>query len=172
LHVVHVVGKASARAPHVDLERQRVAPWRGSQHMAERRVRHQPAIPIELALDLHRREAWRQCARGHDVLRLERLTGRAARVVEILKVAGSHVDRTHRDTHGPFVDAIEIDKALERALELRGVVEARLHHALLAAKPRRDATGHEEVSLTLDDGPPGLERTEYLARRGARVLDE
>jgi hypothetical protein len=63
-----------------------------------------------LALDLDGREAGRQRAARHDVLRADHV-----RVgVEVDEVAAAHVDRAEAQVRLAVVDAVEVDDALQR----------------------------------------------------------
>jgi hypothetical protein len=116
----HVARNCTPCTPEIDLEGQRVLARLAFEHPLQGRVRDHSAIPIALAFDLHRREAGRQSAAGHHVLGPDDVGG----VVEIDEIAGADIDRTDAETHLGRIDAIEVDKILERGLELSAVVVA------------------------------------------------
>ena len=159
------------------------------EHVVERRVRDEAAVPVMLAVDLDRRKSWRQCARGHDVLRADLLF----RVVEIGEVAGAHVHRADAEAHVLLVDEVEVDQPRQRLAQRRGVVVAdRLRRAAWPQRCRRHArreeAGHAEGRdprsagfverrarlVALQDRPPqhrrGDELPEFLQARDAQLL--
>src|SRR6266404_1631623 len=172
----------AARAEQIDLKDQEVGPACFIQHIIQRRVRGDTAIPEMLALDDDRRETGRQRARSHDVFRLNPLAQLLElEIVEIFEVAG-------RYTHGPdaepgleVVDAVEIDQVLQR-LSKRGciVIAQRLRAALRPQRRRRktrrekagDAEGSDQggaglvekrsAAVTLGDRIPGHRRGDQL----------
>ena len=94
-------GHRSARGEQVDLEDHEVAPALLVEDVLQRRVRDEAAVPVGLALDLDRREARRQGAGGHDVLRADPV----APGVEVGEVAGADVDGADAEAGRPRVDA-------------------------------------------------------------------
>ena len=82
------------------------------EHIFERRVGDEPAVPIGLVVDLDGREAGRKRAACHDVLGSDELLGR----VEILHVAGDHLNRADAQPHRAGIEEIEIDKLEQRLL--------------------------------------------------------
>ena len=111
----------AARREQVDLEDQAAPPPRLVEHVLQRRVGDDAAVPVELAVDLDRREARRQGAAGHDVARIE-ATGIAG--VEVPEVAVPDVDRADRETHASRIEEVEIDQRFQRLLQRLGVVVA------------------------------------------------
>src|SRR5262249_13321341 len=83
--------KVAACAKKIDLKGQRTVPWQRLQNVAQGRVRDQATIPVGLASDLNRREARRQSAARHHVLRPNNLVS----TVEIDKVSRAYVHRAN-----------------------------------------------------------------------------
>ena len=67
-HVVEIAWQVAARAPQVDLERDRVLAGVARDHPLQRRIRDETAVPIELAIHLDGRTTGRQRPARHDVL--------------------------------------------------------------------------------------------------------
>ena len=89
---------------------------RQTEHADGGRVGIQPRQRLGIiAVDLDRGEARRQRARGDDVLGYDLRRG----IVEIDEVAGLHVHSAHAEVHLLRVDAVEVDKALQRLLRGR-----------------------------------------------------
>ncbi len=114
----HVARQVAARAPQVDLEGERVGARAGVEHPLQRRVRDDAAVPVELAVDLGRREARRQRAAGDHVLRADLVGG----VVEVDEVAGPDVGGADAEADFLGVDPVEVDQAFEQRLERPDVV--------------------------------------------------
>ena len=152
----------SARAPQVDLEHERVQARARGQHPVERRVRHHAAVPVTLAVDLHRVEAGRQRAAGHHVLRADAVF----RIVEVGEVARPDVDGADRQAHLARVDAIEVDEALQGRAQRRRVVETRRAGPWPRQVGRRHArlekAGHalHEHAARRDLVDPGVQRVD------------
>ena len=85
---------------------------------------------------------------------------RVGGVVEIDEVAGADVDGADAEAHLAGVDAVEIDQALQRRLERRGVVEARRLRLPAGLKPRRQRRG-----LKKPGAPPSRAATAPLVER-------
>ena len=111
------------------------------QHPLQRRVGDQPAVPVMLALDLHRRKAGRQGAAGHHVLRPDHVH----LCIEIAEISGADIDRADAEAHFAGIDAVEIDEPLQRRLERRRVVMARRLRRAGRRQPGRHDTRHEET---------------------------
>src|SRR5262249_51339449 len=120
-----VAGKLAARAPEVDLERERVLALAVLEHPLQRGVRDEATVPVVFTLDLDGRKARRQRAASHHVLGADR----PCRVVETDEVAGACVDGANGEVHFTRIDAIEIDELFQRRLETLGLVKARRFEA-------------------------------------------
>lgn len=72
-----------------------------------------------LAIDLDRREAWRECAAGAHMVR----SNAGLSIVEVNGIACRDVDRAEREAHVALIDEIEVDKLFQRALEHIGLVD-------------------------------------------------
>src|SRR6476620_4746093 len=94
VHFIEFSRQPTLGLEHVDLKRQATAAWRIVQYVLQRRVGAEPTVPIVLAVDLDRWEAWRQCAARHDGL------GAHCNfcTVEIDELSGPHIDRTNAQT--------------------------------------------------------------------------
>jgi hypothetical protein len=111
----------AARAEQVNLQDHQPARARiRIQHVLQRRVRKDAAVPVVLAVDMDGRKARRQRAAGHDVLDADALS----RIVEIRRVARAHVHRSDTQANFAPVDPIEVDESLQRRLERCRVVVA------------------------------------------------
>ena len=142
-------GQGPLRAEEIDLVDGEVVLVLHVEHVLQRRVGDEAAVPVPLALDLDRREAGRQGAGGHDVLRSDRLR----HVVEIDEVAGLDVDGADAEPRLLRVDQVEVGIGFERLLQRRGVVDAeRLGRAGRVEGGRRNARGEE--ALHADRGGP------------------
>ena len=153
----------AAGGEQVHLEHQARPVARLVEHVLQRRVRHQPAVPEELAVDLDRREARGQGAARHDVARVDPLLP----AVEVDEVAALDVDRADREADRAGVEELEVDQLLERAAQRLGVVVAdrRRRAGRLERRrrhPRREEAGDAEqhrdrrVGLVDDVAPAGL----------------
>jgi len=95
-----------------------------------------------LAVDLHRRKAWRQGGAGHHMLR----TDGGLIVVEKRKAAAAHVHGAYAETYCLGIDAVEIDQTLERTLErVRVVIAGKIwKRDPIQHRPRRKEAGLPE----------------------------
>src|ERR1700682_3202204 len=131
----------AARTEQIDLKDQQVAPDSFIQHIIERRVGGDAAIPEMLALDDDRREARRQRGRRHDMLRPDLLAELLElEIIEIFEVAGRYTHRTDAEPGLQVVDTVEIDQMLQRLAKRRGVVIALRLRAALRPQQRRGKT--------------------------------
>ena len=156
------------RAPQIDLEHQGVVAGMPAQHLRQGRVRHQAAVPVELAVDFHRREARRQRARGHDVLGTQAHFG----AVEHHLVARAYIHRAHADAGLAAVEPVEVDQPREGFAQRRGVIKAGLPRMLAARRPawqEKPALALQHGAQTLQRGELGLQRLGYPAQRGAML---
>src|SRR5215470_15104537 len=117
---VEVLGSIASRREEIDLKGERAAPRKALHYVTQRGVGDEAAIPIALAVDLDRREAWRERAAGHHVLWPNDL----ARIVETHKVTGAHVDCANAEPGFARVDTLEVDEPFQRRLQIRGIVIA------------------------------------------------
>src|SRR5882762_4959248 len=138
---LHGLRHVTARREEVDLEHGAVTGAGLLEHVVERRVRGEPAVPVMLAVDLDRRKPGRQRAARHDMAHIEPLPGG----IEINQVAGAHVDRADGNSQRGRVEALEIDQALERVLEQRRVVIADGGKRASRLQRRRRHPGCEEA---------------------------
>jgi hypothetical protein len=89
-----VARKCALRAPEVDLEGERVlAAGVALYHPLQRRVGHEAAIPVVLAIDFDRGKARWQCSARHDMLRPD-LVGVG---IEVDKIARPDIDRARAE---------------------------------------------------------------------------
>src|SRR6266404_1968348 len=117
--------QGTACAEQIDLEDQKVVICFGVQHIIERRVGGDAAIPEMLAVDYDRRKARRQRAGRHDMFRPDPLAELPElEIVEIFEIAGGDADRADAEPRFPVVDAVEIDQPLQRFSKGSGVVVA------------------------------------------------
>ena len=158
------VGRSPRAEKQVDLEDQHVAVELGIEHVVERGVGGDAAVPIMLAVDDHRGKAGRQRAGGHDVLRADFLAELLELViVEIFEVAGGDADRADRQAGLQVVDAVEIDQALQRLLQGRRVVIA-LGFGMPRRPQRRRRDARDEEAGHAEGGDQrGTGRVEQLA---------
>ena len=141
-HHVHDRARAfgGGGGEQVDLEYQHFAALL-LEEVSQRRVRHEPAIPIMAAVDLDWRKARRQRARGHDVARIDRL----ALGIEEAEIATVDIDRADRQPHRPLVDHVPVDQPIERGDQRRGVIIAQRGGAPRGRKGRRQHPRAEEA---------------------------
>ena len=155
--------QAAFGAEQVDLEDAHVlARAAALEHIFERRVGNQPAVPIGLAVDLDGRETRRQRAARHHMLRTDPLLGR----VEIFHVAGQHLHRADAQADLARVQQVEIDKLHERDLQRVGIVDAdRLRRAL-----RHEHGGRHARLEEARHAAHGGERGAGLVENAARIV--
>src|SRR5271157_3911576 len=91
-YLVEVLRQRAPGAEQVDLRDQGIESGRIVEHIPQRRVGHDAAVPVVVALDDDRRQARWQRPAGHDVFRTDCLP----LTVEIDRVAGVDVDRADR----------------------------------------------------------------------------
>ena len=155
------------------------------EHLLERRVGHESSIPIGLAVDLDRRKSRRQRAARHHVVGADLLIIG----VEILQVAGEHLDRADAEAHRSGIQKVEIDKLEQSVSERSRVVDAdRFSRSLRAQHGRGDARREEarharqrcERGARLVKGTAGVvivgerparEPARYAVPEGAQALD-
>ena len=175
-HLLHGGRQRPARAEQVGLKDQQVGGVLLVQHVIERRIGGDAAVPVIVAVDLDRRESRRQRARRHDMLGPDLLL----RIVEIDEVAGGDIHRADAEPRRLRIDAVEIHQPLQRRAQRRGVVIAqRLRQVrrpeLRRWKARREETGHAERG-DRHRAAFVIERTRHVARQvglpGQRRRDE
>src|SRR4051794_35567092 len=137
--------QVAAGAEEIDLEDQEVTIELSIQHVIERRIGSDAAVPIMLALDHDGRKSGRQRAGSHDVLGTDLLAELLELViVEIFEVPRGDPDRSDRQARLEIIDAVEIDQTLQRLLQRRGVVIAfRLRTARRPERRRRNPRREE-----------------------------
>jgi hypothetical protein len=84
--------------------------------------------------------------------------------VEIDEVAGPDIDRARAEARHPGIEAIEIHQALERALEVAGVVEAGCPERSAPLQPRHYGSRREESRGAARDRQIGTHLVEEIAR--------
>ncbi len=111
---------SGAEREQIHLEGEPAAAGIIAENVLQRRIGNQAAIPIELAIGFHRGKRRGQRAAGHDMpgpnLHL--------RIVEVAKIARSHIDGAHAEAGFARIDAIKIDQAFQRRLERLRIVVA------------------------------------------------
>ena len=80
------------------------------EHILQRRIRDETAVPIELAVYLYRRETRRQGAARHDVFG----TNLVSRAVEIFQISVADVDRSDAETNWSGIQKIEVGEFEKR----------------------------------------------------------
>ncbi|MBB5576569.1 hypothetical protein GGD50_005214 [Rhizobium paranaense] len=65
--------------------------------------------------------------------------------VEIAVVASAHIDGTDAKPLSAIVQHVPVDQAVERLLQLRGIIEARRAHSTRKLEPGIDLIGREEA---------------------------
>src|SRR5262245_1712046 len=154
--VVEIARQLAARAPQVDLEYERVQAGIALHHPLQRRVRDETAVPIELAIHLDGGTARRQRSARHDVFGPDRV----GRRIEIHEVAAANIDRADAESHLAGIDAIEVDKPLQRAAQRGGVVPAGGLHRPRRGEIRRRQSRGEESGSTLEQRGAGTQPSE------------
>ena len=157
-HLEQIFRHAASGAEQIDLEDAHVLARAAMlEHVLERRVGDDPAVPIRLAVDLDRREARRERAARHDMVGADRLRLR----VEILQIAGQHLHGADAQAHVARVEQVEIDKLDQRLAKRGGVIDAdRFGRALRAEQGRGDARGEE------------ARHAGHHRQRGARLVEQ
>ena len=123
-HFLEICRQLAAALKNIDLERQAAATRIIIQHVLQRRVGDETAVPVIFAVDLDRWKTGRQRAARHHMLR----ANGDFRAVEIGEAAGAHIHRSHAEAGVlGIVDAVEVDELFERLLERRRAVVARRH---------------------------------------------
>jgi hypothetical protein len=149
------------RAPEIDLKCERILAARiAIDHPLQRRIGHEAAIPVMLAIDLNRRKSRWKCTARHDVLRSD-LVGAG---VEIDEVAGPDIDRARAEARHSRIEAIKIHQALKRVLEVAGVVEAGCPGRSPRSEPRHHRSHREEARSAGRDREIGAHLIEEVAR--------
>ena len=121
---LEICRQMAAALKYIDLERQAAATRIVIQHVLQRRVGDETAVPVVFAVDLDRWKTGRQRAARHHMLR----ANGGFRAVEIGEAAGAHIHRSDAEAGAlGIVDAVEVDELFERLLERRRAVEARRH---------------------------------------------
>lgn len=114
-----IVRTIAARREKIDLKDEHIL-VRRLDHMLERRVRHQPAIPIPMPVDLDRRQSRRQGAGRHDMPRVDPVGAG----IEIAEIARLDRDRADRKPDIARVEPIPVDQPVERRDQRRRVIIA------------------------------------------------
>ena len=150
------------RAPDVDLESERVLAWTGLDHPLQWRIGDETAVPVELAVNFDGREAGRKSPASHHMLRPDEVGG----VVEIDKVAGADIDGADAEARLTGVDAVKVDKALERRPEKLRVIKARGLQRAGGAEPGVKLAGDEEPGCA---GERGGDRAQLAKEAACQV---
>mmetsp|Transcript_30435 Transcript_30435/g.55689 ORF Transcript_30435/g.55689 Transcript_30435/m.55689 type:complete len:214 (+) Transcript_30435:1235-1876(+) len=140
----HIGRQITPGAEQVHLHGQRFAFATVVQHILQRRVGNNAAIPVGFTFNHHRREGGWQSTAGHDVLGADALMV----IIEIHRVAGAHLHRPHRETHRFGVDPVEIHQPLERAPQRCRVVIADGGISAMHLQGRRRKAWHIETRHT------------------------
>src|SRR3546814_7060853 len=90
------------------------------EHMLERRVGDDAAVPIKLAVDLHRREPRRKRARRHDMLGSDSPIA----AIEIDEIARPDVDRSRTIAYRAIVQQVEVDELQQRVAKRLRIITA------------------------------------------------
>ena len=98
-----------------------IAPRIVVEHDLDRRVGIEAAVPIGIAVDADRREARRQRAGGEHMVERDRHVA----AVEIMHLAGAHIDGADGQPRLLGVEAIEVDQVAERLAQIVDGVEGR-----------------------------------------------
>ena len=84
--------------------------------------------------------------------------------VEINKVAGPHIDRARTEARHPGVEAIKINQALQRALELLCIVEAGRPERAARLEPWHQGPPREKTAGAGGGREVGAHLVEEIAR--------
>src|ERR1700737_1723899 len=126
-YLVDISRQFPACAEQIDLNDERVHLRRIVEHVPQRCVGNDASIPIEFAVDRHRRKPRRQSTACDHVLG----TDSNVTIVEVQRIPGANVDRAERQSDVLVVDEVEIDQLLERRFERGSVVKAQRAEASL-----------------------------------------
>jgi hypothetical protein len=160
--VGQVARNLAARAPEVHLKGQRVLAAVLLDDPLQRRIRDEASVPVELALDLHRRKAGRKRSARQHVLGPDRMRF----IVEVHEIAGAHIHRADTEAHLAGIDPVEVDKPLERALQEPGFVKARGLKSAVRVQPGSGLPKREKARGTREDGVGRTNLTESEGRVG------
>src|SRR5262249_1236995 len=123
-HFLEIGRQLAAALKNIDLECQAAATRIIIQHVLQRRVGDETAVPVVFAVDLDRWKTGRQRAARHHMLR----ANGDFRAVEIGKAAGAHIHSSHAEADAfGTVDAVEVDELFKCLLERYRTVVARRH---------------------------------------------
>src|SRR4029077_16791603 len=119
-NLVQILGQGAAGWEKVHLKDEMAAARVVLDHVLQRRIGYQSAVPIMLAIDFHEGKARRQRAARKDVL----WPDLNLRIVEVYKIACPDVYGSDAEANFPGIDAVEIDKPLQCEFERVRVVVA------------------------------------------------
>ena len=119
-HLPDRVRLVAHRVPEMDGEDQRVLARIVVEDRLGRRVGEDAAVPVELAVDAHRRKRRRQRAGRHHVLDVDRHVA----AVEVVHRAGAHMGGADGQPRPAIVDQVEVDQVAQGVFQRRGRVEA------------------------------------------------
>lgn len=139
-HLLHPRRGWSFGAEEIDHHAEGIEPGSVVEHGVDGRVAHHAAIPVQLAVDLHRRERRGQGQAGQDVLHTDGFAG----VVEIADLAGADVHGAETESGLAGVDAIEVDEPVERPVDRKAVVVAERAVRTGRRQPGAHQPGSEE----------------------------
>src|SRR4051812_45404120 len=87
-------------------------------------------------------------------------------VIEVDEIPGAHVHRAHAEAYLASIDPIEVDKPLERALQVLGIVEARGLEGAVRVQPGRGLSKREKAFGPRNEG---VGRTQLVGERARQV---
>ena len=108
-NLVQIPGQAAAGREKVHLEDEMATAGVILDHVLQRRIGYQTAVPIVLSVYFHGGKAWRQSTAREDVLR----PYLGLRIIEVREIACPDVYGSDAEANFSGINAVEIDKLLK-----------------------------------------------------------
>ena len=113
-------GRAPRAGKRVHLEDEMATARVILDHVLQRRIGYQAAVPLVLSISFHGGKAWRQSAAREDVLR----PYLGLRIIEVREIACPDVHGSDAEANFSGINAVEIDKPLQCGFQRARVVVA------------------------------------------------
>src|SRR5260370_5753587 len=119
-NLVQIPWQAAAGREKVHLEDEMATARVILDHVLQRRIGYQAAVPIVLSVDFHGGKAWRKSAAREDVLR----PYLGLRIIEVREIACPDVYGSDAEANFSGIDSVEIAKPLQCGFQRARVVVA------------------------------------------------